>query len=160
MNRTNPINPIQADRRDQPDQPDQPDQVQLTRRVPRFCMKTVLKWLLRLILLVVVVIAGFIGYVYWRSSALMAKTYDVEVPDVVIPTDEASIARGKHLVQKVSLCVECHGEDLGGKVIEDNFAFGHLAGSNLTRGRRPHGSTWKDEFNVAALVQGGRPTLR
>jgi cytochrome c553 len=105
-------------------------------------------------------IGSFIGYVYWRSSALMAKTYDVKVPDVVIPTDEASIERGKHLAQKVSLCVECHGDDLGGKMIEDNFAFGRLAGSNLTRGRGGIGRNYEDEDFVRTLVHGVKANRR
>ncbi len=120
-------------------------------------MKTVLKWLLRLILLVIVLIAGVIGYVYWRSSALMAKTYGVKIPKVVIPTDEASIARGKHLAHSVSLCTECHGDDLGGKVIWDNFAFGRLAGTNLTRGRGGIGRNYRDMDFVCTLVHGVKP---
>jgi mono/diheme cytochrome c family protein len=123
-------------------------------------MKTVLKWLLRLILLVVLVIAGFIGYVYWRSSALMAKSYDVTVPNLVVPTDEASIGRGKYLVEKVSMCTECHGADLGGKVIEENFAFGRLVSSNLTRGRGGRGADYKDKDFVRALLHGVKPDGR
>jgi cytochrome c553 len=119
-------------------------------------MRTVLKWLLRLVLLLVVVIALFVGYVYWRTAALFAKTYDVKVPKITIPTDEASVARGKYLVEKVSLCAECHDKDLGGKIIHDNFMFGRLAGSNLTRGRGGIGNRYKDEDYVRALVHGVR----
>jgi cytochrome c553 len=117
-------------------------------------MKTILRWLLRLILLVVLVIAGFVGYVYWRSSALMAKTYGVDVPDVIIPTDEASIARGKYLASKVSMCTECHGEDFGGKVVQENAAFGRLVGNNLTRGRGGLGAKYRDDDFVRVLVHG------
>jgi cytochrome c553 len=119
-------------------------------------MKTVLRWLLRLILLVVVSILLFVGYVYWRSAALMAKTYDVPVPKVTIPTDAASIARGKHLVENVSLCIECHDKDLGGKIFMDNAAFGRLAGTNLTDGRGGIGKGYKDGDYVRALVHGVR----
>jgi len=119
-------------------------------------MRTVLKWMLRLFLLLALLVVLFVGYVYWRSSALMAKTYGVKVPDVTIPTDAASIARGKHLVEKVSLCVECHDKDLGGKLIDDNFMFGRLAGSNLPRGRGGIGTRYSDEDFVRALVHGVR----
>jgi cytochrome c553 len=119
-------------------------------------MRTVLKWLLRLILLLVVLIVVFVGYVYWRTSALMAKTYDVTVPKVAIPTDQASIARGKHMVEAVSLCIECHDKDLGGKVVSDNFPFGRLDGSNLTQGRGGIGTRYSDEDYVRALVHGVR----
>ena len=117
-------------------------------------MRTVLKWVLRLLLLLVLIVALGLGYVYWRSAALMAKTYDVAVPDVTIPSDELSIARGKHLVEKVSLCIECHDRDLGGKIVSDDVAFGHLAATNLTRGRGGIGTRYKDEDYVRAMVHG------
>jgi len=117
-------------------------------------MRTVLKWVLRLLLLLVLVVALGVGYVYWRSTALMAKIYEVKVPDVTIPSDEASIARGKHLVERVSLCTECHDKDLGGKMVSENAAFGHLAATNLTRGRGGIGTRYKDKDFVRALVHG------
>jgi cytochrome c553 len=120
-------------------------------------MKTVLKWVLGLLVVVVVLAVLFVGYVYWRSAALMAKTYDVPVPKVTIPTDEASLARGKHLVEKVSLCIECHDKDLGGKILGNDVAFGRLAASNLTRGRGGIGSQYEDADYVRTLVHGVKP---
>jgi len=117
-------------------------------------MRTILKWVLRLLLLLVLIVALGLGYVYWRSAALMAKTYNVAVPDVTIPSDEASIARGKHLVERVSLCIECHDRDLGGKIVSDDTAFGHLAATNLTRGRGGIGTRYKDQDYVRAMVHG------
>ena len=117
-------------------------------------MRTVLQWVLRLLLLLVLIVALGLGYVYWRSAALMAKTYDVAVPDITIPSDEASIARGKHLVERVSLCIECHDRDLGGKIVSDDAAFGHLAATNLTRGRGGIGTRYKDVDYVRAMVHG------
>ena len=119
-------------------------------------MKIVLRWLLRLILLFVLIIVAFVGYVYWRSAALLAKTYEVKVPEVTIPTDEASIARGKHLVEAVSMCIECHEKDLGGKIFADNFAFGRLSATNLTRGSGGIGKKYSDKDYVRALVHGVR----
>ena len=55
-------------------------------------MKTVLKWLLRLILLLVLIVVVFVGYVYWRSSALLAKTYGVKA------------SRGDHPVRRNLSC--------------------------------------------------------
>jgi cytochrome c553 len=119
-------------------------------------MKTTLRWLLRLLLLLLVLMLLVVGYVYWRSAALMAKTYSVRVPEITIPTAETSIARGKHLVERVSLCTECHDKDLGGKIISDNFMMGRLAGTNLTRGRGGIGTRYSDEDFVRALVHGVR----
>jgi mono/diheme cytochrome c family protein len=74
---------------------------------------------------------GFIGYVYAASYRQMSKTYAVTVPPVAIPSDASAIARGKYLVENVSMCVECHGSDLGGKVVEDNFMMGRLVAPKL-----------------------------
>jgi cytochrome c553 len=119
-------------------------------------MKWLLKWTFRLVVFVVLVVCAVVGYVYYASSREMSKTYAVTVPAVAIPTDAASIARGKYLAEKVSMCVECHSEDLGGKVMSDNFAFGTIASANLTRGRGGIGSTYSDEDYVRALTHGVR----
>jgi mono/diheme cytochrome c family protein len=119
-------------------------------------MKWLLKWTFRLVVLVVLVVAACVGYVYYASGREMARTYTVAVPSVTIPTDAASIARGKYLAEKVSMCVECHGEDLGGKVMSDNFAFGRIASANLTKGQGGIGSTYSDEDFVRALTHGVR----
>jgi cytochrome c553 len=119
-------------------------------------MRSVLRWLLRLILLFVLMVVVFVGYVYWRSAAMLAKTYDVKVPEVTIPADEASIARGKHLVEAVSMCIECHDKDLGGKIFADDFAFGRLSATNLTRGSGGIGKKYSDKDYVRALVHGVR----
>jgi cytochrome c553 len=119
-------------------------------------MKRVLKWLLMLVLAVVGCVIVFVGYVYVRTNALMDRTYIVNTPKVTVVNDAAAIARGKYLAEKVSMCVECHGADLGGKVMMDNFPMGKLASSNLTRGRGGLGATYTDEDLVRALVHGVR----
>ena len=84
----------------------------------------------------------------------MARTYAVEAPRVPIPTDAASIARGKYLAEKVAVCTECHGADLGGKVVEDDVAMGRLVAANLTRGRGGLPADYADQDFVRALTHG------
>jgi cytochrome c5 len=69
-----------------------------------------------LLALVVVAVASYAGVQISRFDASMDKVYDVPVPQVVRSTDEAVIARGKHLVGAVGACTSrlCHGADLGG----------------------------------------------
>jgi mono/diheme cytochrome c family protein len=117
-------------------------------------MKRLLKWLLIVAGLVILVVAGLVGYVYVASNALMARTYQVEPPRVPIPADPASIARGKYLVEKVAACTECHGPDLGGKVVDDNLPFGRLVGANVTRGRGGLPADYTDQDFVRALTHG------
>jgi mono/diheme cytochrome c family protein len=119
-------------------------------------MKWLLKWTLRLIALVVLLTCGVIAYIYYVSNREVSRTYVVNVPKVTVPTDAESIARGKYLAEKVSMCVECHDKDLGGKVMSDNFAFGRIASANLTRGRGGLGATYSDEDFVRVLMHGVR----
>ncbi len=120
-------------------------------------MKWLLKWTFRLIVLIVLLIAACVGYIYYASGREIAKTYTVTVPAVTIPTDAASIERGKYLAEKVSMCTECHAEDLGGKVMSDNFAFGRIASANLTKGRGGIGATYTDQDFVRTLTHGVKP---
>lgn len=123
-------------------------------------MKWLLKWTTRLVLLLWVVIAAFVAYIYYASGREMSRIYAVSVPSIAIPTDAASIARGKYLVEHVSACAECHEKDLGGKVVIDNFAMGRLVAPNLTSGRGGLGASLSDRDFVRALLHGVRPDGR
>ena len=120
-------------------------------------MKRLLKFLLYLVLLLVVGAAAAVGYVYIASNRLLTKTYAVTPPAVAVPRgDPQAIERGRFLVHKVSLCVECHGDDLGGKQVMDSAVMARLWGSNLTTGRGGIGATYSDEDFVRAMTHGVR----
>lgn len=117
-------------------------------------MKRVLKFLLYLVLFVVAVSVIALGYVYYASSQRVAKTYVVTPPPLQIPLgDPVAIERGRYLVHKVSLCIECHGEDLGGKVVTET-PLTRLWGTNLTKGRGGVGTAYTDADFVRALTHG------
>ena len=82
------------------------------------------------------------------------KTYDIQVAAVDVPTDPASIERGKHIVDSLGLCSECHGEGLSGDMMSDDPIFGTLAASNLTAGRGGIGATYTDIDYVRAIRHG------
>jgi mono/diheme cytochrome c family protein len=63
-------------------------------------------------LIVVLLVAGVGLYAAGRSR--LARTYNIEPAAIVIPDDEASLARGRQLATAVSACGECHGEGLRG----------------------------------------------
>ena len=92
------------------------------------------RWMLvaSLTLLGVVVVAATVLYV--RGGARLARTWDVDVGALDIPTDEATVERGRHLADAVTICTSCHGDDLGGGVILDEPMFATIYASNLTRG--------------------------
>lgn len=96
-------------------------------------MKKVFKWvgiglgsLVGLILLVALVL-------FFMGNARLNKTYAFPPSDITLPTDEASLAFGKHRAEV--LCEGCHGADLSG--IENWFSAGPLGtvdSANLTTG--------------------------
>ena len=88
-------------------------------------MIRMLRWVSRIVLVLLLLVALLVGYVYVASARLLARTYttDTNLPQVTLRSDPNSIARGKILVER-GACHECHDKDLGGKVIEDSFAMG------------------------------------
>jgi cytochrome c553 len=117
-------------------------------------VRTLLKWIARLAVAVVILILALVGYVYVASGRRMAQTYSVTVPSITFRTDADALARGKYLVETVSSCVDCHDKDLGGKVVVDSFAMGRLVATNLTRGRGGLPADYRDEDFVRALLHG------
>jgi mono/diheme cytochrome c family protein len=71
--------------------------------------------------------------VYWQSNVLLHRVYRVTVNPPRLPTDAASLQRGRHLAQTRG-CIACHGDDLGGAKVMDDPAMGRLYGPNLTVG--------------------------
>jgi cytochrome c553 len=112
-------------------------------------MKKVLKWigivlggLVSLLVIAVVVL-------YALGSARLNKTHDIQAEAIAIPTDDAALARGEHLVD-VSLCRFCHGQDLSGDVEFEDPAIGIVYSSNITG----LGETHSDADLVLAIRHG------
>jgi mono/diheme cytochrome c family protein len=117
----------------------------------------IVAWIAAVLLLAV---GALVGYVYAVSSSRMSKVYTVSVAPLTIPTDAASIARGKYLAESVSQCVDCHGPDLGGRIVDEGFAMGQLAAANLTRGKGGIGARYTDQDFVRTMMHGVRPDGR
>ena len=78
-----------------------------------------------LAVLLVIVLAVF----YLKGNAMVSRHYIIAPENVTIPTDAASIERGKHFVS--AICVECHTADLSGKnMIKAPFA--NIDSANIT----------------------------
>ena len=117
-------------------------------------MKKVLKW-------VGIVLGGLIGIIILAAVVLyiigtfkINKTYDIQVAAVAVPTDAQAIERGRHIVEAIALCTECHAENLGGDILADDPVFGTLVPSNLTSGRGGIGGTYTDIDYVRAIRHG------
>jgi len=119
-------------------------------------MPRILRWTGRVFAVLVLVILIAAGALYAASERKLRRTYDATVPEVVVRTDSASIARGEHLTQHVVTCTLCHGRDLGGRVYSSDAAIGTVAGPNLTRGRGGIGADYTRLDYARAIRRGVR----
>jgi mono/diheme cytochrome c family protein len=107
--------------------------------------------------LIVAAVAGLYGWSEWQ----LRRSWTVSADALTIPTDAASLARGKHLATNIALCNECHGEDFGGKMFFDaGPIMARIATPNLTRGRGGIGATYTDADWLRALRHGVSPAGR
>ncbi len=116
-------------------------------------MKKFFKWL-GIILggLLGIALIGLLGYyIYWYTQA--RRTIDIEVQTMEIPTDQASIDRGKILVDIVR-CTECHGKDLSGMLWANiPVLTGTFGPANLTPGENGIAG-YTDEDYIRAIRHG------
>jgi mono/diheme cytochrome c family protein len=117
-------------------------------------MKRVLKWAGYIVGGLIVVLLLAVGTVYAITSSRMGKTYATKVEPLAIPTDAASISRGRHLVESVGKCQGCHGDNYAGKIMMNDPVFINLTTSNLTAGKGGIGGVYKDEDWVRAIRYG------
>lgn len=126
-------------------------------------MKRVLKVLGYIVGGLLLLIVAGVGTVYAITSSRLGKTYPTKVETVVIPTDPASLERGRHLVQAVGKCVDCHGANLSGTRMMDASMFMKLTAPNLTTGKDGVGATYTDADWVRSIRYGvgrdGKPLI-
>ena len=99
-------------------------------------MKKALRWIGRGLAAIVALLALGIGSVYALTSRRMARTFEVpREHELAVASDSATIERGKYLAVTRG-CTDCHGPNLGGRVLVEDPAIGRLVTANLTSGRK------------------------
>ena len=125
-------------------------------------IRKILKWTGLVLLAMVVLLAGYYVFIKINIDNRSNKIYAFKKEHLEIKADSAVLARGKHLTL-IKGCTDCHGADLGGKIMNDDGAIGKLVASNLTKGvgGLPENYTLSDW--IIALRHGvdksGRPLL-
>ncbi|MCA9531887.1 MAG: cytochrome c [Myxococcales bacterium] len=123
-------------------------------------MRKALRWLGRVVGLIVLALVLAVGAVYALSAHRMARTYEVHRPVPPEATGPAAVERGHH-VATIRGCNDCHGADLGGRTFIDDPLIARLSGANLTSGGA--GGKLSDEDIVCAIrdavAPDGRPLL-
>ncbi len=117
----------------------------------------VLKWIGIVVGALCVLIVAGVGLIYWKSGRVIARTYSVPEVSLAVPSDSATIARGRHLGTAVAKCGDCHGENLGGTLFIDGMPFARVAAPNLTRGRGGVGGSRSDAELMRAIRHGVGP---
>jgi mono/diheme cytochrome c family protein len=119
-------------------------------------MRKALRWIGIIVgvLLIVVIILAVVLYILGRNS-LNQSFDDVQAESITVPTGSDALARGQHLAEAVSLCAECHGDDLGGKEFLDEPIFGTGDAPNLTADGI--GAEYTTEDWVRAIRHGVKP---
>lgn len=97
-------------------------------------LKKILKWTGRALLVVTLLALGYYTKAYITVGSRKSKVYVVKPVKLDIPADSAMIAQGKRLVI-VKGCNDCHGNDLGGRVLFEQKGIGRLVARNLTKGK-------------------------
>ncbi|HXM19395.1 MAG TPA: cytochrome c [Candidatus Tumulicola sp.] len=116
--------------------------------------------MLRRLFLIVLGIVGLaviaIVALYAIGSAALDKTYAIapSALDLTIPSDKASIARGKHWATSLAKCADCHAADLGGGGMNLDVPPFHGVAPNLTRGQGGIGATFTNTDYVRAIRHG------
>lgn len=82
------------------------------------------------------------------------ETYEIEVSPITLPSDEAALARGEHLVSAVAHCAYCHGEGLAGDIVAEGGPEGSIVAPNLTGGAGGIGADYTTEDWVRTLRHG------
>lgn len=77
----------------------------------------------------------FVAFAWFSTSRRLSREYAVPPERIEVPDDSAAVARGRRMAVVIAKCVVCHGDDLGGGVLEDAAIFARLAPPNLTAGR-------------------------
>ena len=97
--------------------------------------RTVLRWLGRIAIALVVLLAVGVASIYGLSERRFSGRFNVPEHRVAVAQDSATIARGEHIAT-VRGCVDCHGAGFSGNTIIDQPIIGRVAGPNLTLGGR------------------------
>lgn len=117
-------------------------------------LKRVLKWTARgagSVIALVLIVAGYQVFSFERTAD---RSYAVAAPQIAATVDSAVLARGQHLAESIGGCLGCHGQDLGGSLVDDLGPIGVIRAPNLTRGRGGVGGEYSDAQLARAIKHG------
>ena len=112
-------------------------------------------WLRRILLgigLLVALVLVVAGVLMLIGTSRFNRQYDI-AGHPLPPADDSSMAHGRYLAVTRG-CTDCHGGNLGGKLMIDDGAFARLPSPNLTNGRGGAAATFTDADWEKAIRHG------
>jgi len=98
-------------------------------------LKKILKWTGIVLGTIILIIIAFYAIASFNTSSRADKVYTVKLQQLVIPDDSVSYEMGHHTAA-IRGCLECHGNNLEGKVFMDETSpVAVLYSTNLTTGK-------------------------
>ena len=118
-------------------------------------MRTWLKWTVRGVVALVAVAAAVAIAGTWLAEKKRTRQIEIKVLPVAIPTDAASIERGRYLYLSRG-CTDCHGTNGAGRDFVNDGSM-HLAGPNISPGPGNVVANYQLEDWVRTLRHGVKP---
>lgn len=104
------------------------------------------------VLIVIVILSAILFITESKRNRIYPLTgYELHIPD-----DSTAIEHGRR-IYTIRGCVDCHGENLAGKIIESGFLTGTIAAPNLTTGTGSPIRNYTNSDLVRVIREGVRP---
>lgn len=116
-------------------------------------MKQLVKWVGRIVIGLLILIAIAALGLYIASNRKIGKTWDIAAQSITVPADSATLARGDHFSQ-IFGCRDCHGENAGGQNVIDAPPLAVLYAPNLTSGEGGALRRYDDASLARAIREG------
>lgn len=110
-------------------------------------MKFIFKTIASLIFLILVAAITALLAFEFKSG----KHHPIPKLDIQEDVAKADVELGKRIYFVRAGCVDCHGENLAGRLVVDNPAIGHITGANLTPYKLQN---WSDDQIASAIRYG------
>lgn len=118
-----------------------------------------IKWPLRIIASVILLLVLTTYTLAFATNPVLKKKYSVSRSQIEVSKDKKVIERGKYLAHTITGCAHCHGDDLSGKLLNNDMFVGRIWSGNLTPGEGGVGDfSAEDWVNVIryGVIDNGR----
>lgn len=118
-------------------------------------MRTLLKVLGGIVIVLVVVVAGASAFASFGSDMKMHRKVRIEVAPIALPADQVALDRGAYLYKSRG-CAVCHGDNGAGAVVIDEGGM-FVKAPHISRGEGSVTTAYKPEDWVRTIRHGVKP---